>query len=236
MENSIKATLSERIARSKYIESFRFLPETRIAFLPGQFTQLVFDSDNPGNRQLNKYLSFSASPTKQYLEVTKRLGESNFSQKLRNLKLGDSVSLRPAMGSCVFSDSDKDIAFLIGGIGITPVISILEYIVDKRLDTDSVVLYSNRTEDIAFRAELDDWQKLHKNIKVFYTLTDCEPKDKQCRFGAINQDLVKQIISDFSRRFLFIFGPPSMVEATYKLCLSLGCDQAKIKREGFIGY
>lgn len=236
MVNKISVSLSERIKRSKAVESFRFLPEERVDFLPGQFTQLIFDSDHPDNHQLNKYLSFSSSPTKQYLEVTKRLSESDFSQKLSSLKLGDKVYLRPPIGSCVFGDDDKDIAFLIGGIGVTPVISILEYIKDRQLATDAVLLYSNRTEDIAFKEVLDGWQAAQDNIKVFYLVTDCEPKDQSCIKGTISKKLLVEKIQRWCERTFFIFGPPSMVEAMYELCLKAGCGKNKIKKESFIGY
>ena len=236
MENKIKASLSERIKRTKDIESFRFLPEVRVDFLPGQFTQLIFDSDNLGNHQLNKYLSFSSSPTKQYLEVTKRLSESEFSQKLRGLKPGDKVDLKPAMGSCVFSDDNKEVAFLIGGIGITPVISIIEYIENKRLKTNVILFYSNRTEDIAFKEELDSWQTANDNIKVFYLVTDCEPKDQSCINGAISQELLIEKIERWRDRTFFVFGPPMMVKAMHNLCLKTGCDKNKVKTESFIGY
>ena len=57
----------------------------------------------------------------------------------------------------------EKIAFLIGGIGITPVISIIEHICDKKLSTDVALLYSNRNEDeIAFKKELHNWQSQNK--------------------------------------------------------------------------
>ena len=96
MEDQIKVTLIERIERSKDIESFRFEPEKRVDFLAGQFTQLIFDPQNLNNRELNKYLSFSSSPTQDYLEVTKRLTESKFSQKLKSLAVGDKLIIKSA--------------------------------------------------------------------------------------------------------------------------------------------
>ena len=236
MEKQIEAILIERIDRAKNIASFRFRTKERIDFLPGQFTQLIFDVENSANRELNKYLSFSSSPTKDYIEVTKRLTESEFSKRLENLKPGDSLLLKSPMGNCVFNEEDKQIAFLVGGIGITPVISIIEYIVDEKLDVDIVVFYSSRTEDIAFRNQLDNWQKSHNNIQIFYTITDCEPKDKQCLSGAINEDLVKQRMGNCCGRTVFIFGPPAMVEAMKNLCFRVGCDKSAIKAEKFIGY
>lgn len=227
---------SQRIKRTPEIESFRFLPRQKIAFLPGQFAKVFFDRERP-NKELNKYLSFSSPPTKDYIEFTKRLADSQFSSRLRELKAADEILIKAPLGSCVFKDEYKRISFLIGGIGITPVISIIEYIMDKKLDTDVCLLYSNRSEEeIAFKAELDGWAKLNQRIQITYAVSDCQPKDRACIFGQIDKNLVQQKVCDLSQRRVFIFGPPKMVATMGNLCLDLGCDQGSIQTENFVGY
>ena len=232
-----RAKLIERIKRGPNVESFRFSLPQKIDFIPGQFLQVIFDEANRENKELNKYLSLSASPFNDYIEFTKRISKSDFSQKLLSLQPGDEALLKLPLGSCVFKEEYKKIAFLIGGIGITPVISIIEYIIDKKLDTDVFLLYSNRTEaDIAFKKELDCWQGMNKKIKVFYTVTDCQPKDKTCLFGFIEKELIKQLVCDLKERTVFIFGPPGMVDTICNITLSLECSRENIKTEKFIGY
>ena len=136
----VKLKFLKRIERAITVSSLRFAPDEKIDFFPGQFLQLFFDEKNPKNLELNKYLSFSASCTRDYIEVTKRISKSQFSSKLMNLKPGDSVLARAPFGNCIFKDEYKKIGFLIGGIGITPVICILEYINDKKLPTDVLLL------------------------------------------------------------------------------------------------
>lgn len=233
----VKVRLVERIERAPSVESFRFMPGERIDFLPGQFLELILDPANRQNKGLNKYLSLSSSPTKNYIEVTKKLSDSEFSGRLKNMKKDDEALVRMPMGNCVFDGEQKKIAFLIGGIGITPVVSIIEYIMDKKLDTDIYLFYSNRTdEDIAFKKELDYWQSVNKNIKIYYTVTDCQPKDKTCLWGFINGDLIKENACDLRERTTFIYGPPVMVEAMCGLSLELECKRENIKTERFIGY
>lgn len=233
----LKVKFSQRIKRTPSVESFRFIPGEKADFIPGQFLQIVFDPDNPGNKELNKYLSFSSSPANDYIEVTKRLSESKFSQALKNLKTDQEVMINAPLGACVFKDEYKKIGFLIGGIGITPVISIIEYIVEKGLDTDICLIYSNRTEEeIAFKQELDHWRALNNNLKVTYIVTDCQPKDKACLFGRVDKELIKAQICDLEERLLFIFGPPKMVEAMQALSLEAGVKKENLRIENFIGY
>ena len=231
-----KAKLIEKIKRAEDVESFRFSTQEKIDFLPGQFLQVIFDEADLSNKEHNKYLSFSSSPTKDYIEVTKRISKSQFSKKLIDLKIGNEVLFKGPLGNCVYKDEYKKIGFLIGGIGITPVISIIEYIVDKNLDTDIVLLYSNKTEDIAFREELDGWRDCCQNIKIIYTVTDCQPKDLKCIAGRITKDLMVKVISDWPQRIFFIFGPPNMIGAMNNLCLEVGCDRKILKIETFVGY
>ncbi len=233
----IRARLIERIRRTNTVESFRFKLPRRIPFLPGQFLEVIFDETRKDNKELNKYLSLSSSPAQDYIEVTKKISGSAFSKKLTDLKVGDEVLVKMPMGTCVFRDDYQKIGFLIGGIGITPVISIIEYITGKNLGTDVYLFYSNHTDDdIAFKRELDDWSAAHKNIKVYYTVTDCRPKDKTCFFGFINRDLLSDKVCDVSQRTWFIYGPPHMVEAMCNLSLELQCKRENIKTEQFTGY
>ena len=232
-----KVKLQQIIKRTPTIESFRFIPEERINFIPGQFSKLIFDEKNFDNKELNKYLSFSSSPTEDYIEVTKRLSESRFSEKLKNLKLGEQILTQAPLGNTIFKNEYERIGFLIGGIGITPVISIIEYIVEKKLDSRVALFYSNRTEEeIAFKQELDLWQSKNYNIKVLYAITECQPKDSKCIFGRIDKALITANTPDLKERIFFIFGPPKMVEAMKGICLELGCSEEKIKTESFIGY
>jgi len=233
----LKVKFSQRIRRTPSVESFRFLPKKKISFIPGQFLQLVFDPDNPGNKELNKYLSFSCSPAHDYVEVTKRLSESKFSQALKDLKPLDEIVINAPLGACVFKEEYGKIAFLIGGIGITPVISIIEYIADKKIETDLCLIYSNRTEEeIAFKKELDYWRSLNKNFKISYLVTDYQPKDKSCIFGRIDKDFIRAEIPDLENRILFIFGPPKMVEAMQAVSLEAGAKKENLRIENFIGY
>jgi len=233
----LRVKLIERIKRTPSVESFRFIPPEKIDFIPGQFLQVIFDEINKRNEELNKYLSLSCSPTKEYIEITKRISQSSFSQRLLQLKPRDEVLIKVPLGGCVFQEDYKKIAFLIGGIGITPVISILEYIVAKKLWTEAVLFYSNRSDnDIAFREELDSWQETNKNIKVFYTVTECRSQDKACPFGYIDKKLLSEKACNFKDTIIYIFGPPQMVEAMHNLASKLECKKENIKTEKFIGY
>ncbi len=237
MPDVIELEFNQKIDRTDLIKSFRFYPKKALSFQPGQFARILFNQNNLSDQELNKYLSFSSSPDKPYLEFTKKISQSFFSQKLDSLAKGDSVFIQAPLGNCVFRKEYKKIAFLIGGIGITPVISILSYIGEKGLDSQAVLFYSNKDENqIAFRKELNRWQKDYPNIRVIYAVTSPLLKNKNFFQGRINQEMVARELKDFRERVFFIFGPPKMVEAMSRLCDEIGCSKEKIKKENFVGY
>ncbi len=228
----VKVSLIERIKRTPTIESFRFWTKESFKFIPGQFVKVLFDPANPGNKDLNKYLSLSASPNKGYLEVTKRLSQSLFSEKLKALKPRDELILDGPLGNCVLHENDKQVGFLVGGIGITPVISIMEYATEKKLAIDMELLYSSRNEeDIAFKQELDELRNINPRIKIGYTVTESLQKDASLISGAINKELFLERISNFKERAIYIFGPPKMVEAMQGICLEAGVLGEHIKKK-----
>ncbi len=240
MLQEVRVKFIEKIKRTETVRSFRFKSEQKIDFYPGQFLQVIFDEQNKNNRNLNKYLSFSSAPGKDYIEVTKKISDSKFSQRLLELKPGSRILMKAPMGTCIFKDEYEKIGFLIGGIGITAVISILEYIIDKGLATDVYLLYSNKIEDdIAFKPEIDNWSKNNSKIKVIYTVSTAgngEIKDKRCFFGRINKQLFMSKVTHYNQRIFFIFGPPNMVTAMKDLCLEMGRLKEMVKTENFIGY
>ncbi|MFH1359753.1 MAG: FAD-dependent oxidoreductase [Candidatus Omnitrophota bacterium] len=235
--SDLRATFIEQIPRTQTVRSFRFSVNEKINFRPGQFLQVIFDEANPQNKDLNKYLSFSCAPGKDYVEVTKRISESSFSKRLTDLKKGDSVLFKAPLGNCVFENQFEKIGFLIGGIGITPVISILEYISDKHLATDACLIYANKNEkDIAFEKELDAWSRANNHIHLIYTIDQCDPASQKYCSGAISKEFLMEHGCDFSDRVVFISGPPGMVRAMKDICLDIGCIKERIRAESFIGY
>ena len=234
----VTAEFVKSIDRTETTKSFVFKPEKILDFIAGQFLQVIFDGDNLKNRELNKFLSFSTAPCNENFEITTRISNSDFSKKLLGLKSGDKVLFKAPMGNCVFDINEKKIAFIVGGIGITPVMSILDHIFTNNISSaDIAMLYSNRsTDDIAFKNNLDNWNKQNGNFKLTYCV-DQEPiNDKTILLGFINDDKIIKTIPDYKKRIVFIYGPPAMVSSIKQCCLEIECEQSKIKAENFSGY
>jgi len=230
----LKAKVKEIIQRNYNVKSFRLEIDKDIDFKAGQFLSVRL-ADDP---KLKRYLSISNSPTeKSYLEFTKKLTESDFSKALDNLKSGDTVEIQYPFGKFVLDEAWPKIAFLSGGIGITPIRSICKYVVDKKLGTDIILVYSNRSlRDIVFRDDFAAMQKKYPLLKVSHVLGQTESGFK-CIVGKIDSQIVKNEIPDFKERKFYLCGPPQMVEAMRNILTGeLGLLSEMIITENFQGY
>lgn len=233
----IRCRFLERIERTPWVSSFRFRPELKIDFLPGQFLQVVFDEQHPQNRSLNKYLSFSSSPDRDDFEVTKRDRGSEFSRRLWALQPGQDLLMKGPMGKCVLKKDFTRIGFLVGGIGITPVIAMIETIIGRQIPAEVKLLYSNlRENDIPYKKELDHWQRENPWLDIVYTVVEEKPRDPAIQFGLMDQDFVARHLPDIRERTIFLLGPPGMVQAMDRICRDLGCPAEHILSERFVGY
>jgi ferredoxin-NADP reductase len=226
------------VQRTHNVKSFRFRIEKDVDFKPGQFFFVTIKIDGV---ERTKHFSFSNSPTeKEYVEFTKRITDSEFSKALERLKVGDWARLKMPYGSFTFGGEYEKIAFLSGGIGITPIRSICKFATDSMLPTDIVLLYGNdREEDIIFRQDLDNMHSVNKNLRIVYTLTssDIDRKIWKGRTGYIDDTMIKEEIPDYRERVFYICGPPRMVESLIDILNNkLGIEENKIKRENFVGY
>ena len=232
----IETEVIDIIKRTDSVKSFRFGIKEDAYFKPGQF---FFVTIKINGEERAKHFSFSNSPTeKGYIEFTKRITRSPFSQALDSMKAGDWAKLKMPLGSFTFEGEYEKIAFLSGGIGITPIRSICKFVTDKGLPTDIVLLYSNRREeDIIFKNDFDNMRRANGNIRVVYTLTtDADGKAWSGRIGYIEEGSIKEEIQDYHDRVFYICGPPKMVKSMRDILNKMGINTSNIKTEDFTGY
>lgn len=230
----VEGTIKEVIQRTPSVKSFRVGIGVVADFQAGQFLSLTVKTD----KEIKKYLSISNSPTeKGYVEFTKKITGSEFSQTLNCLKPGDSVKIQYPFGKFILDEKAPRIAFLSGGIGISPIRSICKYAVDKKIKNDLVLFYGNKNiDEIAFKDELDEMQSQCGNFRVFHVLM--EPCDKfSCKTGFITGPMIKDSIPDYQERKFYVCGPPAMVAAMKKILTEeLLISGTGIVTEQFQGY
>jgi ferredoxin-NADP reductase len=234
MAKELEVEIKEIVPRTQNVKSVRVGIVGDADFRAGQFLCVTLKRE----KECRRYLSISSSPTeKGYIEFTKKITESEFSQALNILKPGDALNIQYPFGNFTLKDTDKKIGFLSGGIGITPIRSICKCAVDKKLDIDIVLLYANRSiKDIVFKEDFEAMQKEFPKLKVVHVLS--EPAEGfSFRAGRIDSQIIRQEIPDYAQRKFFLCGSPLMVEAMEKILSDeLNLPKDNIITENFQGY
>ncbi|TGT36228.1 FAD-dependent oxidoreductase, partial [Mesorhizobium sp. M4B.F.Ca.ET.169.01.1.1] len=146
----------ERIEQTA-IDSYDFIFESqrKLAFQAGQYlewTLALERSDNRGNR---RYFTVASSPPEQSVRLGVKFyrQSSAFKRTLGGMKPGATIHASQLAGDFTLpSDPNTKIAFLAGGIGITPFRSMLQYLIDRKEMRPIVVLYGTEgQDDIAYR-------------------------------------------------------------------------------------
>jgi ferredoxin-NADP reductase len=235
MENA-RLELMEVLTHGCDVKTFRFKLPRDIDFKPGQYLILTL---NINGQDVPKAFSISNSPTeKGFIQFTKKISSSDYSKALTGLKTGTAHPVRFPMGKFTFTGEYPRAVFLSGGIGITPIRSIFKYATDRKCSSDLVLLYTSRTpEYLIFRNDFIQMAKENQHIRPVFTLTQCDEAVEGCRLGAIDDELIRREIPDFSEWVFYICGPPGMVDVMRSMLRQkLFIPENRIVTEDFIGY
>ena len=205
-------------------------------YLPGQFHFITFYR----NRNLpveEHHWTISSSPTeKSYVSSTiKALGD--FTSTIGNTKEGDKAAIHGAFGrfSYVLHPDERDLVFLAGGIGITPLMSMLRHMRDTQ-DTHSVLLlYANKQEaQIAFRKELSDIEAgAYPRLKVVHVLSS-PAESWQGEAGHVDREKIERLCGEnLSGKVFYVCGPPPMLKALIAALKTMHVPDQRIRVEIF---
>jgi ferredoxin-NADP reductase len=221
--------------------AFRFdIAGTGYTFKAGQNAAFTLldppETDIAGN---TRTLSFASSPNDlNSLMVAMRMRRSAFKNSLRALPLGSKLRVSSAIGSFrLHTDGSKPAVFLVGGIGITPVLSILAHAAEYALPHQIYVFYSNRDpRKIAFIHELQRLEKTNPAFTFIPTVTTPNGSVWPFEHGRIDAQMLARYIHEVHKPVYYVCGPPEMVTAMHKLLYDLGINEDNIRSEEFGGY
>lgn len=218
--------LTNKVEAAEGIKSFYFTKPEGFKFRAGQYmlwTLPFSKSDSRGNR---RYITIASSPTEDKLMITLRLPEkmSSFKNHLQESEPGSKLLASRLAGSFKLPENkDQKLAFLAGGVGITPFRSIAKYMIDSGEQRDAALLYSvNNPAEIAFRDVFKDAEKA--GLRTFYS-------DKR-----LDQALIKKALPDYRERKFYISGPLPFVSAMEEILTTMGVSNRNIKTDYFPGY
>ncbi len=192
----------------------------------GQY--VVLKLMNPATNELDmpfRSLSIVSHPEESVLRFAMRLGKSSFKKSCDLLKVGDEALVFGPMGDFALSEgSEENIVFLIGGIGITPIIPMLKELKRKNHKGKVYLFYSNKEKSTA--AYLNE---IETNYSDNFTLINVHTKtDKR-----INEAFLKEHLGDLKEYNYYIVGTSSFVNGMGELLLPNGVNSSQIKVDDY---
>jgi len=127
--------------------------------------------------------------------------------------------------------------FLTGGIGITPIRSILQWATQERLPHKLYLFYSNReAEDAAFIEEFESMTAQNPNFTLIPTVTGHKTLTWPYEKGHINRQMLTRYLLGLNGPIYYIAGPSGMVTAMTDLLTSSGVSDDDMRTEEFGDY
>jgi len=203
-------------------------------YLPGQFAFLRFRK--AGVPREEHPFTISSSPTR-HDAVTHTIKQSgDFTATLGRLGqygVGELLGPFGRFSYVLRAKKDEPLIFVAGGIGVTPMLSMLRHLGDTEPNRRATLVWSNHSEeDLLFRQELDELAARMPNLTVHYVMTRQE--DWQGPKGHIDARMLGELLTEADRGGrAFLCGPGTMMDDVGRALRTFGIPRRRIHTERF---
>lgn len=209
--------ITEIIKETSDVKTFSL--DLNMDYSPGQFVEVsVFGvGEMP--------ISIGTSPTRNFAISVKKVGK--VSSALHNLKVGDIVGIRGPYGKGfpVNELEGKDLLLVGGGIGLPPLRSLIEYVLDNRNKFGKMqLLYGARTPaDLVYKYLLPRWRN---EFDVLVTVDKAD--ETWLEHEGVVTKLFPKICLNPKDTYAVIVGPPIMIKYAVLGLLDMGFKDDRI--------
>ena len=210
-------------------------PAGRRGHIPGQFHYITVLSPHVPREE--HPFSISSSPTNLDGVASTIKIAGDFTALVPKIKPGDRAYIRGPFGrfSYLAAVSEKPLVLIAGGVGITPLMSMLRHLRDTRANRSALLVFVNRREeDIIFREELAAMEVLDRpQVRVAHVLSR-PSADWRGHRGRLNRTILAELLrGQVLENDFYVCGPAAMAEATLRLLREIGVPPSNIHSEQF---
>jgi ferredoxin-NADP reductase len=226
----MKVAFIESHGIAEHIRMFWFKPEKPVRYTAGQFIELRLPHKNADERGQKRWFTLASSPTEPLLAITtKRTPEvgSSFKRALWRLKPGSQVDMSEPMGDFVLpKDPSIPLVFVAGGIGITPMRSMVQWLHDTQERRDIKLLYAvGKHNELAFQTLFQQY-----GCSMIVRAGDDQPPSARLTAKTILAE-----VQPSTQAHIYLSGPEPMIETLVKQFETLG-DTHQLVTDYFPGY
>lgn len=225
------------------IFELRLKPELHEKRIPmpeaGQWVYLELPDEDGSDGGLRRAYSIASAPHEiessngEMLFAVKRAGAT--SSQLCDRKEGDRLWLQGPFGRFILThDASHPVVFIAGGIGVTPLRSMIVESVYRNADRSLSLLLSCKTkEEIPYHEDLRRLSDTESNFVYSPTCTREESKEWVGSRSRISKDQLEHLLSASVETEWYLCGPDALMDDLSAILLEIGIDKKKIHTEKF---
>ena len=207
------------------------------AYAAGQYLTFRFKD---AKRRFSRSYSLSSAPhDRMHCDITVRRIQGGLGSGYLHdsVQVGDLLDCVGPGGKFTFDhEVEKGLVLIGGGVGITPLMSMLRDLAAKDWVGDAFLVYAFRdAKDLAFGAELAAIATCHPRLKILLLPTNIEGSEWRGPHGFINASLLSNFIPRLPDKPVYLCGPAPMMTACRALLQQLGVADTQIRTEDFGG-
>lgn len=211
------------------VVSVRFSRPAGFSFTPGQYLTLALDTDDGVER---KPFTISSGAHQPLLEITTRISGSAFKRALTQAAPGVSVRIGGPAGRLRLPGGVPRVAFLVGGVGITPVASMVRtWRATDGHRPEVVVFFGNHDANCMPLAD-EIAPRAGEPLSVVHVLEHAAPGWRGER-GFITSAMVRARLGGAGDWNYVVAGPPPMIGAMEAVLRELGVNRGDVLIERF---
>ena len=240
-----------KVRESHVVTSFYLVPEDGApipSFRSGQYITVRVPCEETQTTMRN--YSLSNMPGEDYFRISVKREEggqgcpSGYVSNLlhKELDVGSTIEVAPPCGEfCIpqGADNSTPLVFLAGGVGVTPILSMLASALQENPDREIVFIQASLHEqNHAFLQEVEALCQKHKNLTRHYRYSEPAPADadrslsESLSTGFVDAALLKKLVGATSADYYFC-GPKPFMLNVYRILSSMGIPSDRINFEFF---
>jgi nitric oxide dioxygenase len=239
--------VDKKAKESEEITSFYLKPkdgEAITSYKAGQY--LTIKAKIPGEKYTHiRHYSLSEAPGQDYYRISVKREEEHgdspdgiVSNYLHNqIQSGDTLQISAPAGDFVLDNDDLPIVLISGGIGITPLLSMLNTVIEEQSYRQVTFIHATGNSKMhAFKEQVKKLENNHQNVKSYVCYNSPTKEDKESNNydeeGYIDLSFLKSILSTKEANF-YLCGSLSFMEAIIKALNEWEISKEHIHYEAF---
>jgi len=203
-----------------------------MTFRAGQYAWLTI-AETPFTLQQHPFSMISSEAAPERIEFgIKELGD--FTGTIKQVPPGSRAYLEGPYGSFSLDPKAAGAVFVVGGIGVTPALSMLRTCRDRGDRRPLLLIYANnRWDEVPFRQELEALRE-QLDLEIVHVLAE-PPEGWEGERGFVTEDLLTRYLAGRREMDLqyFVCGPPPMMEIVERGLVAQGVPLSRRYSERF---